>query len=173
MIDADKLKKAIEEFKENIKLPFGSTISDESSEIAISALEEIQQYRALGTVEEIRELMEKQRGKRPKTILRHRGGIETEHCPNCDLDYQVDRRYTIDDDYCPACGKLLDSSFRNFCGNCGQAIELKKGGEDRHGGSGKNHTADCDTDNPGIKTHGSSNGRTIGVSENRNAAEEL
>ncbi len=92
-------------------------------EVAKAALEEIQQYRALGTVEELLEEREKQRVKKPKTILRHRGGFEMEHCPNCDTDYQVDRRYTINDDYCPSCGKLLDSVFRKFCGNCGQAID--------------------------------------------------
>ncbi len=116
---------AIKEFEENIELPWGSSISKEATEIAISALQEIQQYRAVGTVEELRKAMEKQRAKKPKTILRHRGGFEMEHCPNCDADYQVDRRYTINDDYCPTCGKLLDSSFRNFCGNCGQAIDRR------------------------------------------------
>jgi len=54
---------AIEEFKENIELPFGSSISYEASEMAISALEEIQQYRALGTVEELREARGKQKSK--------------------------------------------------------------------------------------------------------------
>ena len=102
----------------------------ECHNIAVSALEEIQEYRALGTVEELKEAMEKQRAKKPKTILRHRGGFEMEHCPNCDTDYQVNRRYTINDDYCPACGKLLDGSFRNFCGNCGQAIGIKRSDEE-------------------------------------------
>lgn len=123
--------------------------ADEACDMAISALEEIQQYRALGTVkelnykishytmykrltekyreigspEELREAREKQTPKKPKTILRNRGGFEMEHCHNCDTDYQVDRRYTINDDYCSACGKLLDSSFKSFCANCGQAIE--------------------------------------------------
>ncbi len=98
--------------------------------VAIEAIKKIQQYRELGTVEELREAMEKQRVKKPKKILRHRGGFETEHCPNCDTDYQVDRRYKINDDYCPTCGKLLDSSFRSFCGNCGQAIESKRSEEE-------------------------------------------
>lgn len=87
-------------------------------------------YKAIGTVEECREAVERQRAKKPKTRLRHRGGFEVEHCPNCDTDYQVDRRYTINDDYCPCCGKLLDSVFRSFCGNCGQAIEVKSGEEE-------------------------------------------
>lgn len=42
---------AIEELKENIELPFGNSIFNEASRTAIKALEEIQQYRAIGTVE--------------------------------------------------------------------------------------------------------------------------
>ena len=91
--------------------------------VAIKALEEIQQYHKIGTVEECREAREKQKVIKPKEMLRHRGGFEMQHCPNCDTDYQVDRRYKIKDGYCPACGKLLDSAFRNYCANCGQAID--------------------------------------------------
>lgn len=96
---------------------------DQAILIAAQALEEIQKYRAIGTVEECREAVEKRKPKKPKEILRHRGGFEMQHCPNCDTDYQVDRRYKIKDGYCPACGKLLDSAFRNYCANCGQAID--------------------------------------------------
>lgn len=88
-------------------------------------------YKKIGTVKECREAVERQNPKKPKEILRHRGGFEMHHCPNCDTDYQVDRRYKIKDEYCPACGKLLDSAFRNYCANCGQAIdENLKGMED-------------------------------------------
>ena len=105
---------------------------DYAIEEAIKALKEIQQYREIGTVEECREAVEKQNPKKPKEILRHRGGFETLHCPNCNTDYQMDNRYTITEGYCPACGKLIDSAFRNYCGNCGQAIdENLEGMEDR------------------------------------------
>lgn len=83
-------------------------------------------YKKIGTVEECREAVESQKPKKPKKpkeILRHRGGFEMQHCPKCDTDYQVDRRYKIKDGYCPACGKLLDSAFRNYCANCGQDID--------------------------------------------------
>lgn len=49
---------AINELQANIDLPFGFTVSDEVSEIAIQALEEIQQYRAIGTVEELKTMKE-------------------------------------------------------------------------------------------------------------------
>lgn len=75
------------------------------------------------TPEQIAELKERDTAKAPNKKLRHRGGFETFHCPNCDTSYQMDRRYTITDEYCPKCGKLLDSSFRSFCANCGQRLE--------------------------------------------------
>ena len=88
------------------------------------------EYESIGTVEECREAAEKQEPKKPKEILRRRGGFESHHCPNCDTDYQTDNRYTITDGYCPACGKLLDSAFRHYCGNCGQAIDENLEGMD-------------------------------------------
>lgn len=120
------LEEAIEELR---KLrPRGGIIPQKRAEMidfAISALKEVQQYREIGTVQECREAVEKQNPKKPKEILRHRGGFEMHHCPNCDTHYQTDNRYTIKDNYCPVCGKLLDSAFRNYCGNCGQAIDTE------------------------------------------------
>ena len=115
-------EEAIETIKSNMPIS-GYQMLRESLNMAIEALEEIQQYREIGTVEECREAVEKQKPKKPKEILRHRGGFEMHHCPNCDTHYQTDNRYTIKDNYCPVCGKLLDSAFRNYCGNCGQAID--------------------------------------------------
>lgn len=103
---------------------------DEAFNTAISALKEVRQYREIGTVEECRKAMEKQKAKKQKEILRHRGGFEIHHCPNCDTEYQTDNRYTITDGYCPACGKLLDSAFRHYCGNCGQAIKQEESEEE-------------------------------------------
>lgn len=50
-------EKAIRELKENIEMPFGSDISEETSKIAIQALEELQEYRQIGTVEDCRVTM--------------------------------------------------------------------------------------------------------------------
>lgn len=126
-------EEAIETIKSNMPTS-GYQMLRESLDMAIIALKEIQRYRAIGTVEECREAVESQKPKKPKKpkeILRHRGGFEMQHCPKCDTDYQVDRRYKIKDGYCPACGKLLDSAFRNYCANCGQAIDEKlEGTED-------------------------------------------
>lgn len=47
---------AIKEFQQNIDMPFGSNISREASELAIQALEKVQQYREIGTPEELQDM---------------------------------------------------------------------------------------------------------------------
>ena len=111
------------EIIETTKVLYKPKAVQDAFDMAVNAIREVQKYREIGTVEECREAVEKQMPKKPKEILRHRGGFEMQHCPKCDTDYQVDRRYKIKDGYCPACGKLLDSAFRNYCANCGQAID--------------------------------------------------
>lgn len=63
-------------------------------------LEELQQYQAIGTVEECQEARERQIGK--KLIYNSDGGV--------DKDW-----------ICPACGKFCNPYFK-YCQNCGQAI---------------------------------------------------
>lgn len=77
----------------------------------IQALEEVEQYRALGTVEELKEAREKQI---PKTPCIEGDGYADGHlvydtwiCPNCDAEYEID----YDDyDYCPKCGQAINKS---------------------------------------------------------------
>lgn len=80
----------------------------EAMNMAISALEESQQYRAIGTVEECQEAVEKQKAKTPD----YEGDgyadgelvYDTWICPNCGEHYEVD----CDDlDYCPKCGQAI------------------------------------------------------------------
>ena len=108
---------AIKEFKERIELGKKEYLKDipeniEALEMAIEALEEVEQYRALGTVEELKEAKEKQIPKKPKNIK----------------DYLFPETY--DYDYstadCPCCGESFsfDESYQiNFCNGCGQAID--------------------------------------------------
>ena len=85
--------------------------SIEALSVVLKCVKEIQKYREIGTVEECREAMEKQKEKKP---------IDIEHdyscftCPNCGAEI-----YTIDD-------------FRdhNYCLNCGQAISWKESEEE-------------------------------------------
>lgn len=78
-----------------------------ANNMAIKALEEIQQYRSIGTVSECREAVEKQRGKKP-------------------IDGKV--RKCVGYYQCPACGGLLTTN-KGFCEDCGQAISWERDNE--------------------------------------------
>ena len=67
------------------------------------ALEEIQQYRAIGTLEECLEAVEKQTDEKPTAVLGIFGGKEYE-CKNCGSDV------CYGDEYCRWCGQKLDWS---------------------------------------------------------------
>lgn len=71
-------------------------------ETAISALKEIQQYRKIGTVEECREAVEKQRAK--KSVLRSDNGRLRKSCPVCGCFFSPSSRH------CPKCGQRLSES---------------------------------------------------------------
>lgn len=93
---------AIEELKLNIEMPFGINISKEAAKLAIKALKEIQQYRAIGTVGEFGGAMERQKAKEP---------VKDEDGHKC----------------CPCCGWIVykdeyGGRCLTCCENCGQAI---------------------------------------------------
>ncbi len=88
---------------------------NEALEVAISALEEIKQYRELGTVEELRGAMEKQRAKKPYIEIEKSTELHEDYdcyeCPNCDsflghVSDCKDENYRYD--YCPNCGQAID-----------------------------------------------------------------
>ena len=68
----------------------------EATRAAIKALEEIQQYRTIGTVEECRAAMEKQTAKRPRIM----GNAMI--CPSCPRCFK-----SASPTYCPSCGQKL------------------------------------------------------------------
>lgn len=79
--------------------------------LAIKALEEIQQYRAIGTVEECREARERQK---PKIADIWGDGYadgnlvyDTYECPNCGATYELG---CDEYKYCPKCGQAMDLS---------------------------------------------------------------
>ena len=87
---------AIRDIKDNVKPSIGGI----SLDMAIQALEEIQQYRAIGTVEEFKELKEKAEPKKPKMVIRF--GCTTNECT--------------------VCGNLLHDN-QYFCQDCGTEID--------------------------------------------------
>ena len=73
-------------------------------------LEELKQYKQLGTLEEVREAVEKQN---PKT-------------PTYDGDgYAPDGSFVWDEWSCPRCGTIYEVEYdeHDYCPNCGQHID--------------------------------------------------
>ena len=91
--------------------------SEEACNMAIEALKEVQQYREIGTVEECREAVEKQKPKKPKDSLKINPVIDGNGA-YVDADMTV---YLL----CPNCGEMIgiDESCDKFCRECGQAID--------------------------------------------------
>ena len=76
-------------------------------EVAITALEEIQQYRAIGTVEECREAREKQIPKKPHKYIAY-DGIKRNGCPRCFEERGANEILYAGQKYCSVCGQRLD-----------------------------------------------------------------
>ena len=83
--------------------------------VIIKSINEIQQYREIGTVEECREAVEKQTPKKPVKDKYHHNC-----CPNCGWIVSGEGGYG--EEFCP------------HCENCGQAIQWEnlKGMEDEN-----------------------------------------
>ena len=85
--------------KKNIPIAY----QEKSYEVAITALEEIQQYRKIGTVEECREAVEKQKPKKP-----HRNYSKF-HGLWCKCGWYLGDKQCLDIKYCPNCGQAIDT----------------------------------------------------------------
>lgn len=76
--------------------------------VAIESMKKLQQYRAIGTIEECRESKERQRGKKPKSINKVDEDTIYMKCANCGLTTVL---YSgMEPDYCPKCGQAIDWS---------------------------------------------------------------
>lgn len=103
-------KEWFEDFIETYALSNQETIEFKK---AVACLEELQQYRAIGTVEEIKTLKEKNVAKKPLLRL---CGVCRRCCVDCD-------RY---EDRCPTCrGGLYVESGKphEHCPHCGQKLD--------------------------------------------------
>ena len=83
--------KADKEYLTDMKICDG-----EEMDIAIKAMEEVQQYRAIGTIEECREAVDKMKPK--KTAIE---AIKVHICPVCGF-----------------------RGIYDYCGNCGQRVQM-------------------------------------------------
>ena len=100
-------QEAIKEVKRwtNILMSAGSKCVSETAEsqdMAIKALEEVQQYRAIGTPEECRAAIEKQRVKKPIQIT------------STKMDGKIGK--------CPCCGSII-GEYMIWCDDCGQKLD--------------------------------------------------
>ena len=75
-------------------------IADEVKDMCIEALVQVEQYRALGTVEELKEAREKQVAKKPNIV----GGefIKLAECSECNTVIRFKQ------EYCHKCGNKVD-----------------------------------------------------------------
>ena len=79
---------------------------EKALDTAISAMQELQEYRKLGTLEEVREAMEKQKKKKPNGDLH---SVPHYRCPNCNSTvklYQNSKK----DEICKWCGQRIEWS---------------------------------------------------------------
>ena len=98
-------------------IEYASAFNSENSRLtkalntAISAMQELREYKNIGTLEEVREAAEKQH---PKT-------------PTWDGDgYAPDGTFVWDEWKCPRCGTRYEVEYDDYdyCPNCGQRIYL-------------------------------------------------
>ena len=115
--------------------------------IAAQAIEEVQQYRAIGTVEECKELVSivnmAEKNELAKVIdewLKYSKIGTVEECREA-REKQIPKEYIIDScpDHthykCPSCGQIKLSTYAHgfsrlgritkYCSNCGQALQME------------------------------------------------
>ena len=77
-------------------------------DMAISALEEIQQYRKIGTVEECRDAVEKQKPKKPHRNYEKFSGLW------CKCGWYLGQKRDLGIKYCPNCGQAIDENLEEM-----------------------------------------------------------
>ena len=98
---------------DNTESDFGQALT-----MAISVLKEIQQYREIGTVEECREAVEKQRAKKTHIVTNELLGGTSYVCPNCGAEMMLIDRNRIQwghmQKYCGCCGQVIDENLEGM-----------------------------------------------------------
>ena len=98
--------------------------------ITIELIEEVQQYRTIGTVEECREARERQMPKKPILCTNERGGMFVDYADgHGEYKTQMNNWWR-----CPCCNEVVgqrvivhkhihDQRKKKYCEKCGQAID--------------------------------------------------
>ena len=80
----------------------------EVRDMAIEALKEVRQYREIGTVEECREAVEKQKLKKPHRNYKKFSGLW------CKCGWYLGQKQCLDIKYCPNCGQAIDENLEGM-----------------------------------------------------------
>lgn len=75
-------------------------------DVAISAMEELMEYKQIGTLEEVRDAVERQTAKKPKGDLH---SVPHYRCPNCNNTVKLYQN-SGKDEICKWCGQVIDWS---------------------------------------------------------------
>lgn len=78
---------------------------EKAFDTAISALQEIRRYREIGTVEECRKAVEKQKPKKPHRNYNIFSGLW------CKCGWYLGQKQCLDIKYCPNCGQAIDENL--------------------------------------------------------------
>lgn len=76
--------------------------------MAISAIKEVQQYREIGTVEECRKAVEKQKPNKPHRNYKKFSGLW------CKCGWYLGQKQCLDIKYCPNCGQAIDENLEGM-----------------------------------------------------------
>lgn len=120
MTENELIKTHIEECEHRIGKILGFMESNEDANVdgckgnievlktVVIALEEVKQYRAIGTVEEFKDLKDKSVTKKPYLDQKGMLDVKMWHCPVCNKEIISDWNRDLSNEYCPRCGQKLD-----------------------------------------------------------------
>ena len=86
-------------------LVFYTKVEQKALDMAIQAIEEIQKYRAIGTIEEFKALKEKSVAKKSEWKYYRKENIVT--CKNCSYEHYLGTYHQYATHYCPNCGSEM------------------------------------------------------------------
>ena len=92
----------------NMRMNAGGMVRRMTIEEDIALIEELLEYKKLGTLEEVEEAVGKQTAEKPRKVLGIHGNVEYE-CGNCGESEFINELFN----YCPWCGQKLDWSEEN------------------------------------------------------------
>lgn len=65
-----------------------------------------------------------------KIIHKRHRGFHWIKCHLCNHEFQSNKPYSEDVEYCSECGKKLDDTFQNYCPNCGAKMDGERRSEE-------------------------------------------